>query len=251
MVPESTPGSLQAGDPRLIVQWARHYAKSRTISFLVQWVFILIMALAIGMAGSLTNIAYRAHNTALFSAAVVTLVLTILLFMWFSVSKWGGEFIWRITQWMYGEEGYVTYLGDRKDGPTPWWITVLSGTLVIYHLVGALLVGFNYLQINNLQPYSAAYMVPFLGCMILYQRLGFWAWLWPGLYALHALLLLAHVPVGLPGRWQMLTLLVSAFGCGLLAILAGHAFSRYALWKLKRLARTGLPNLPEGEDEGP
>lgn len=240
--------SLQAGDPRLIIRWARRYAKSRTISFLVQWVFIVVMVLAIGVAGSLTNIAYRYGNMALFSASVIAMVLAILVLTWFSVSKWGGDLIWRITQWLYGQEGYVAYLGDREDGPTPWWITALGGGLVVYHLFGALLVSFNYLYIRNMLPFSAAYMVPFLGVMIVYQKLGFWAWLWPVLYGLHAILLLAGAPVSLPGQWQMLNMIVSVFGCGLIAILLGHAYSRFALRKLKHLARSGLSSVPSAED---
>ncbi len=233
------------------MRWARRYAKSRTISFLVQWVFIVLMVMAIGVAGSLTNIAYRYNNMALFSVSVIAMGMTIIALSWFSVSKWGGELIWRITQWLYGEEGYVSYLGDREDGPTPWWVTTLGGGLVVYHLFGAILVSFNYLHINNMQPYSAAYMVPFLGVMIVYQRLGFWAWIWPVLYGLHAVALLMGIGPTLRGQWQMLTMIISVFGCGLIAILVGHAYSRFALWKLKRLARSGLPDCPPAEDELP
>lgn len=243
------PSSFQAGDPRLIMRWARRYAKSRTISFLVQWVFIVVMVLAIGVAGSLTNIAHRSNNMVLFGISVVAMVVTILALMWFSVSKWGGELIWRITQWLYGEEGYVSYLGDREDGPTPWWVTALGGGLVVYHLIGALLVSFNYLYIRNMQPFSAAYMVPFLGAMIVYQRLGFWAWIWPVLYGVHAVLIVLGIGPALYGPWQVLTMIVSVFGCGLVAILVGHAYSRFALWQLKRLARSGLPDTPADQDD--
>ncbi|HPO16735.1 MAG TPA: hypothetical protein PLI09_25080 [Candidatus Hydrogenedentes bacterium] len=245
--------SFQGGDPRLMIRWARRYAKSRTISFLVQWVFIVIMVLSIGVAGSLTNIAYRSGNMALFSVSVVVMGLTILALTWFSVSKWGSDLIWRITQWLYGNEGYVSYSEAHANQSMPLWITALGGGLVVYHLIGALLISFGYLHLHYMQPFSAAYMVPFLAIMILYQRLGFWAWFWPVLYALHAFLLLRGFPLGFRGQWQLLDMVVSVFGCGLAAILSGHLYSRFALWKLKRLVQSGLPaeNAPVSEDDVP
>jgi hypothetical protein len=242
--------ALQPGDPRAIIRWTRRYARSRTISFLVQWVIIVTMVTVIGLAASLTNIAYRAHNTEMFRLSVVIMGLAMLAFAWFSVSRWSGELIWRITQWLYGEEGYVSYSGDRRDGPLPWWLTAFAGGLVVYHLLGALLVSFGYLPLYMMQPFSAAYMAPFLAVMIVYQRLGFWAWIWPALYAAHAILLSVGVRViGFPRQWQLLDMVVPIFLYGLIAILVGHAFSRIALWKLKRLARTGLIDAPPEDDE--
>ncbi len=246
---------MQAGDPRLIVQWARRYAKSRTISFLVQWVFIVAMVVCIGIAASLTNMAYKGGNMVLFTISVVAMSLAILAFTWFSMSRWGGELIWQITQWLYGEEGYVAYLGDRDNGPTPWWLTALGGGLVVYHLAGALLVSFNYLQLKYMQPFSAAYMVPFLAIMIVYQQLGFWAWVWPVLYALHGALLVAGVPIAFTGQWQLLNMVVPVFGYGLAAIVVGHIYSRFALKQLQRVTRSGLPGEtetpPPSEDDTP
>ena len=241
MTAEHSPQTLQPGDPRLIIRWARRYARSRTISFLVQWVVIVSMIIAIGVATALTNLASRQESQVLFYVSVVTMIASIVTLTWFSVSKWGGEVIWRITQWLYGREGYVSYDGERNDGPTPLWMTGLGGGLVVYHLVGALLVSFGYLQLKHMQPYSAAYMAPFLIIMILYQRLGFWAWIWPILYALHGVVLAAGVAVGFRGQWQLLNMVVPVFGYGLAAILIGHLYSRFALRQLKRLARSGLP----------
>ncbi len=236
---DTSPAPLKAGDPRLIVLWARRYAKSRTISFLVQWVFILAMVSVAALAAILINTAHAAGNLVLFWSSVGFMGLTIVLLAWFSFSPWGGEAIWRITQWLYGKEGYVAY-GEEESGVLPIWLTALGGGLVAYHLAGALLVSFNFSWIRYLQPYSALYLAPFLGVLIVYQHLGFWAWLWPVLYALHAVLLLAGAPIEFRGQWQMMNLILPVFGYGLVAILVGHLFSRYALWRLKRLARSGL-----------
>lgn len=239
--------NLQLGDPRLIVRWAQRYAKNRTISFLVQWAVIVSIISIIGVASALTNVARQQESKGLFYISVGAIALAIVALTWFSVSKWGSDLIWRTTRWLYGKEGYVAYLGDREDRPTPWWITALGGGLVVYHLFGALLVSFRILRLEHMQPYSALYMVPFLILMILYQRLGFWAWIWPLLYGLHGMLLLAGAPIGFRGQWQLLNMVVPVFGYGLVAILIGHAYSRFALLKLKRLTRTGLSD--EGGEE--
>ena len=247
----ATSNQLQPGDPRLIVRWARRYAKSRTISFLVQWVVIVSMVLVIGVAASLTNMAHRMQSMGLFYASVGAMGLAILGLVWFSTSKWGAELIWRVTQWLYGEEGYVAYFGDRANAPTPLWVTALGGGLVVYHLVGALLVSFGYLSLSHMQPFSAAYMVPFLVVMIVYQGLGFWAWIWPILYGLHGVWLLTDPSIRFTGNWQLLNMVIPVFGYGLIAILVGHIYSRFALRKLKSYSRAGLDTTAESEDETP
>lgn len=249
MLSKNQTDPFQPGDPRLIMRWARRYAKSRTISFLVQWVFIVVMVVVIGVAANFTSLAYYQDNMGLFSVAVAVMVAAIFALTWFSVSPWGGELIYRITQWMYGAEGYVEYTGDQRKGPLPLWMTALGGGLVIYHLVGALLVSFRWLSFEYMQPYSALYMAPFLCLLIVYQRLGLWAWVWPVCYAVHAVLMLLKFPVGFHGKWIILNMVVPVFAYGLIAILIGHLYSRWALWNLKRVARQGLQDLPFADDD--
>ncbi len=242
---------MQPGDPRLMVRWARRYAKSRTISFLVQWVFIVCMVAFIAVMASLTNVAQQSGNDVLVYVSATFLVLAIAGLTWFSASPWGGDLIFRITQWLYGQEGYVSYAeASPSDRRQRWLMTALGGGLVIYHLLGALLVSLDILAIANLQPFSALYMAPFLGYMIWVQRLGFWAWIWPVLYGAHAILLLSGAPVSFPPRWHILDLVFPVFGYGLIAILVGHLYSRYALRKLQRIARAGLENAAEQGDDG-
>ncbi len=246
-------GRHEAGDPRQLVRWARSYAKSRTISFLVQWTLIVLMISATGVAATATNLAYVAGNTLLVGLSAAFMVLLIVVLMWFSLSQWGGELIDRITRWLYGHEGYVAY-GDRSaplDEATSFRLTALGGGLVAWHLMGALLVSFTWLHLQYLQTWSAIYMVPFLCYTIQVQRLGFWAWIWPLGYGLHALLLAADAPIRFSGDYTLLNLVVPVLGYGLLAILVGHAYSRFALYKLKSLARAGIGpdgEIPEDED---
>ena len=73
--------------------------------------------------------------------------------------------------------------------------------------------------------------------------------LWPGLYALHAILIVAGAPIVFTGAWEGLNMLLPVAGYGLLAGLAGHIYSRFALRKLKDAARAGLAD-DEGRDDG-
>lgn len=231
----------QIGDPRQIVRWARRYAQSRTISFLVQWVFIVIMVLCIGVAASLTQVAHQEGRMVTFVISVIMMIAAAMLLVWFSVSRWSSELVFSITNWLYGHEGYVSYSGQDPDKPLPLWLTGLGGGLLAYHLLGALLISFNYMHIKYMQPWSAAYMTPYLILMVIYQRLGFWAWLWPILYGAHALGLLWGLPIRFGRDLELLNIVVPIFGYGLIAILTGHLFSRYALRKLKTLTQETIP----------
>jgi hypothetical protein len=87
------------------------------------------------------------------------------------------------------------------------------------------------------------YCVPFLVILTLLMRpaIGWLALLWPALYGLHAILIVAGVPILLTGRWEGLNILVPMAGYGILAGLVAHLYSRYALRRLKRIAQAGLP----------
>jgi len=251
----SAKQTYQAGDPRQIVRWARRYAQSRTISFLVQWVFIVIMVMCIGIAASLTQMAHQQGKTVTFTLSVIFMLIAAVALVWFSMSRWSGELVFSITNWLYGREGYVSYSGPGQEKPLPLWLTGLGGGLLAYHLVGALLISFNYISIKYMQPWSAAYMTPYLILMVVYQKLGFWAWLWPVLYGLHAIGLMLGLPIRFGIELELLNIVAPIFGYGLIAILTGHLYSRYALWKLKSLTRGTIPGYddevpPDGADAG-
>lgn len=243
-------GERTGPDPRAIARWAERYARSRTVPFLVQWVFIVLLVAVLGALSQGALSAYRAHRPVLQWVCTLAVGAMTLALMWFSISRWGREQIWRISQWVYGKEGYATYsAGDRSaEARRMRWLTVLGVGLAVYHLVGAVLVGLRQMPLPYLQPYSAGYMVPFLGIMIVFQRLGFWAWLWPALYAVHALAVLAGVNLPFHGTWEFLSIIIPIFGYGLVAMVAGHIYSRYALYRLKQAARAGLEE--GGEERG-
>ena len=92
-----------------------------------------------------------------------------------------------------------------------------------------------------MQPISAIYTDPFLVGLWLLMRaaIGPIALLWPVLYALHAILIVAGAPILFVGRWDELNIFIPAFGYGLLTGLVSHAYSRLALARLRRSVRSG------------
>ncbi|OQC04742.1 MAG: hypothetical protein BWX80_02353 [Candidatus Hydrogenedentes bacterium ADurb.Bin101] len=106
------------------------------------------------------------------------------------------------------------------------------------------------MHIKYMQPWSAAYMTPYLILMVVYQRLGFWAWLWPVLYGLHAIALMLGLPIRFGWELELFNIIAPIFTYGLIAILIGHAYSRYALWKLKSLTQTTIPEYDEAAPDG-
>ena len=89
-----------------------------------------------------------------------------------------------------------------------------------------------------MQPVSALYVVPFLVFLYLWQRpiISPLALLWPTLYAIHAILVVADVPILFHKPWTALNMLIPIAGYGILFGLLGHVYSRYALKKLKKAA---------------
>jgi len=239
-------------DPREIAKWANRYAKSRTIPFLIQWVFIVLLAVVLAGMAYLTMTAYRTDDTMWFLVSAASIVVMIVVLAWFIAPRWGGERIYRISQWVYGEEGYAAYLGGNveEDITASRWVYVVGIGLVLYHLTGALLIASRHLALEHMQPFSALYMVPFFVAMSISQRLGFWAFIWPLLYGLHAVLILAGAPLRFTSvNLEMLNMILPVFGYGLVALVVGHVYSRYALHRLKGVVRKGLEAGAEEAEE--
>ena len=100
-----------------------------------------------------------------------------------------------------------------------------------------------YIPDQYMQPVSALYAVPFLVLLIVLKRpAGVPVMLlWPALYALHAILIMAGAPILFTGKWDGLNMLIPAAGYGILTGLVGHAYNRFALHRLRRLAQMNLP----------
>ena len=95
------------------------------------------------------------------------------------------------------------------------------------------------LPLKYMQPVSAIYGVPFVAFLSVAGRRerGPLLLLWPILYGLHAILIVAGVPVPLSQARFGLSIWIPAAVYGMTAALTCHLYSRFALGKLKKLAQ--------------
>jgi len=81
----SSPQNISAEpleDPREIAKWANRYAKSRTIPFLVQWVFIVLLGVIIAGVVYLTLMAYRTEHLVWFLLCAAGIVGMVIALAW-------------------------------------------------------------------------------------------------------------------------------------------------------------------------
>ena len=132
---------------------------------------------------------------------------------------------------LYKSEGRVT-VETTHDSRGKFVVPALFGMCVL----GQVALG-SYIPARYQQPVSALYVIPFLLFLVLSGKSvgGVAVVLWPILYALHAVLLLAGAPVLFQGKWEALNMLIPTAGYGALSFLVGHLYSRFALRRLRQL----------------
>jgi hypothetical protein len=230
-----------------IPKWARKYAQNRTIPFVVSMVIFLLLFAAISVPSYLGGKAYRSGNMPAFWICIFFLVIACAATLFFSVPNWGSKLIERISKQLYGHEGAATPPPPARIKKHRWVIWV-AGLAFASCVVGSVQLGIHGLiPIEYMQPVSALYVVPFLVFLVVWQRplVGLLPLLWPVLYTLHAILVVAGVPIQFSGAWTFLNMLIPVAGYGILSGLLGHIYSRYALKKLKKAA-----NLKEDAADG-
>ena len=226
-----------------IPKWTRKYAQNRTFPVLIALAINLCLFAGIAIPSYFGGKAYRSGKLVLFWIYIFVLVVAMISLALFCVPKWGGKFIGRISRRLYSREGDVLISVPetiRKKRWVGYVVAMIFGSCI---LVSVILGVMGYFTIEYMQPISALYVVPFLVFLYIWQRpmFGPLSLLWPILYAFHAILVVAGVPIQFGGMWQPLNMLIPIAGYGILSGLAGHIYSRYALKKLK-----GITHL-EGE----
>ncbi|MCK4887605.1 MAG: hypothetical protein KAS96_09475 [Planctomycetes bacterium] len=225
-----------------IPKWTKRYAENRTLTFVVSMVVFLVLFAGIGLPSYFGGKAYRDGNMVLFWVCMLFAGCACLGTVILSVPRWGDKITKLITRRLYRKEGEVVFAVAEKTKKQQ-----RVGMVVAVMFVGCLLLSvvsgfvFNW-PIKYMQPISAIYVVPFIIFIGIWQRpvvnpAGFLSWLWPVLYGVHAILIVAGVPIVFDGPWTGLNMLIPVAGYGLLCGLAGHFYSRYALRKLKNAAK--------------
>jgi hypothetical protein len=236
--------SAQEADDRVreIPKWARRYAQNRTLPVVAGLVIGAAAFWVFGGLGLLTGWAYVEDRRALAAASMLVLCGFTVWWVWYSFMG-AARIMGSITERLYRGEGGA--VAGARAGTEDTRGLVLAAFLFMFCVpasIGLCFLGLYPMRL--MQPVSALYVVPFLCYLGLKLRpVGSpFMFLWPGLYAIHAVLVVTGVPIGMG---PTLDVLVPTFGYGLIAALAGHIYGRAALRRLRALAAS--PELSDGE----
>lgn len=241
MSPSPGPSrSLSIENGHRIPKWARVYAQNRSLGVVVNLlVFMVIFALIAG-SSFVAGEAYRSGNLPLLGLSIVLLAPTLAAVVYLSVPRWGGRLNERVVQRLYGQEGSVTLSPSSERIKMKIWARILAGCFGACVIASVILLGFLVeIPSKYMQPISALCVVPLLVGMWLLMRpiVGCAPLLWPVLYAIHAIGILAGAPIVFTGPWDFLNILIPIGGYGILAGMVGHFYSRFALLRLKALTK--------------
>lgn len=232
-------------DLREITRWARRYAQNRTLPVVVGHLVFIVGGLVFAGLSCLTVHFHLSGQRAYAILSVSLLGGLALFWLWFSFAT-ANRMISRASDLLYRHEGKVTggpWLWEEGQ-KAPWPAFVL---LLIFAAAHTDLGFVGVLPIEYLQPISAIYVVPimvYIGLTRTPEQQSPFMVLWPVLYGIHAILIAVGVPIS---RGPAFDVLFPVVGYGLIASLAGHIYSRFALRRLRALA--AIPDCPEHEDE--
>jgi hypothetical protein len=230
-----------------IPKWTRKYAQNRTLPFLVSMAIFLCLFAGIAIPSYFRGKAYKSGNLVLFWICTFVPAVAMISLAFFCVPKWGGKFIERISRRLYNREGDVL-ISVPETIKKKQWVGYVAAMIFGSCILGSVFLGERgYFTIEYMQPISAVYVVPFLVFLYIWQRpmISPLALLWPTLYGIHAILVVAGVPIQFGEPWIFLNMIIPIAGYGILCGLLGHVYSRYALKKLK-----GLTHLKGGTASG-
>ena len=229
-----------------IPKWIRRYAQNRTLTILVLMVMLVLFSMFFAVVVSLPLIlamaGFRKGN--MFLGCVGTAVLiagsvAMGKFYIFFLSKFGGKnkglLDQKIDQWIYGREG-IASMPLPKSSKKMERMGIVFAIVYLILLLGSMELGMlGYIPVKYFLPFTSLFIVPFgvYQYFIMQPRLGPVILIFPILYAVHAILIVAGVPIFFTGSFavplNMLLPIVYTF----LAYIIGHVYSRYALKKLK------------------
>jgi hypothetical protein len=215
-----------------IQKWTRRYAENRTLPFLISMSTFLFLFCGTGGLFYIAGNAYRAGNQLLFWIFIFAVVLV------FTVVILAARYIERL---LYRKEGQIKLAAPektKKERIAGWVAGLLFGACVMFSVILVVLCN---IPIKYMQPVSAICFIPLLIAIGIWRPpsvkpAGFLVWLWPTLYVIHAILIVAGVPIVFDKPWTALNMLIPLAGYAILCALLGHIYSRYALKKLKTAA---------------
>lgn len=233
-----SPSSKEPDRSREIARLTRTYAQNRSLGVVIALLVFAALSAGISILSYAGGVAYRDGNQLLFWTCMAALVPVLVAVIYMSVPKWGGRWLEALTGHLYSE-GNVSISVPKQKGRKR--VTLVIGIVFGGCVLGSVLLGFfGHLSPKYLQPVSAIYVVPFLVGLTVLMRpaVSYVSLLWPILYGLHAILIVAGVPIAFTGRWESLNIMLPMVGYGVLSALLGHACNRHAFFKLKQITRS-------------
>lgn len=241
-----------------IPKWTRKYTQNRTLTILVLMLMItffsMFIAVLVGFLLAFAFAGFRKGNIVLGCIGAVVLVAVlaaIAKFYIFMFAKFGGKNKGLLDQiidrWIYGREG-IASMSQPKLSKKRKYVDIFAGILYIVCLISCMELGMlGYIPVKYLLPIMALFVVPFgvYQYFFLRPRLGPVLLIFPILYAVHAILIIAGVPIYFTGTFAVPLNLFLPLVYTLLTFTIGHIYSRYALKKLK-----GLTHIEGGAANG-
>lgn len=221
------PSEFPPEQVRDIPKWTRAYSNNRTLPRLV--IFALSIVLSLTACGFFRRAgdAYRAGRGAEFGVCLAAGCLCLAVTMSQGIPKVSRQTNEALSRRLYGD----TVTTASSVPPTlPVWARIAFAACVL-----AVVYFGSHIPKGYVQPVTALYFVPFL-LLIARKTGGIASPLYALFYGLHALLVLAGLPITFHGKWSELNLLLPIFGYGVLSLVVGHLYSRFALRRLRRLA---------------
>lgn len=221
-----------------IPKWTRKYAQNRMLSVFVYLAIVGLISVVITVPVSCLVVAFQKGNMILASVGVVALIAVVIFLRVFRVRNIK---IWKwIDQRIYGHEGTASMpepKSTKKKKCLELAAVMVWGSLFL----GTMYLGMeNFIQAKYVQPVSALYCVPYMVfSWYFWQRpkMGPIVLLSPILYAIHAILIVAGMPIFFAGQFgAAVNMSLPLIGYGFLAFVIAHFYSRYALKKLKAIA---------------
>jgi len=241
-----------------IPKWTRRYAQNRTLTIfvlmLIITLFSMLIALLVAFLLGLSLAGFRKGDIILGCVGIAVLIAVlaaIAKFYLFIFAKFGGKNKGLLDQivdrWIYGREGTASMPMPEAAKKTKWSEILASIAYMVCILASMNLAMRGYIPNKYFIPLTALFVVPFNIYLYFIQRprLGPVLLLCPILYAVHAILIIAGVPIYFTGIFAVPLNLLFPLIYTFLTYIIGHFYSRYALKKLK-----GLTHLEGGTVNG-
>lgn len=219
-----------------IPKWADRYARHRVLAMLVGVVVFMGAAAIIGGLSAAAGVAWQRGHLVLAGTLLAADLAFCAWWVWLVLSRRLNTVFERAQGWLYRGEGEVAPAAPPVK-PTRL-NTIVGVAFAVAVCATPILCDAIDLPTRYLQPLTAIYLVPFT-VYLCYQQRRFSTslmLLWPALYTLHTLLVLAGVPL-LANLHPIMAVLLPMIGYELIALLSAHLYSRYALHRLRTLAR--------------